>query len=95
MNDRQFQSTLYEKDTGQMEYVGEGSSEAEETGSVFSKKDMQTEVVLFSLEGRGWATGTGHTWLSDNHGADAVGILTDTRLLDLLMASYSKFPTTV
>lgn len=40
MNDRQFQSTLYEKDTGQMGYVGEGSSEAEETGSVFSKKDM-------------------------------------------------------
>ena len=40
MNDRQFQSILYEKDTGQMGYVGEGHSEAEETGSMFSKKDM-------------------------------------------------------
>lgn len=40
MNDRQFQSTLYEKDTGQVGYVGEGNSEAEETGNIFSKKDM-------------------------------------------------------
>ena len=40
MNDRQFQSTLYEKDTGHVRYVGEGNSEAEETGSIFSKKDM-------------------------------------------------------
>ena len=29
--------------------------------------------MLFSLEGRGWATEIGHMWLSDNHRAEAVG----------------------